>query len=185
VVSPTTCRGLAESLRVGSFRFNQGFQEFELNRFLADLFNSPNVRYVMTNVCLPKTQVNFTQQAVGGIEYEKLRCSELTLEVFDQLEKEGKRCRNVEIVKKGHISKMMAEYHEEIEICDRLRECLLLEESESYPVFDDTQRKEFLLKVFQLLVVGGSFNQYEDMIGPYLDWTKKLYKSLVSVRKRP
>ena len=35
-----------------------------------------------------------------------------------------------------------------------------------------------------MLVVGGSFNQYEDMIAPYLDWTKKLYKSLVSVRKR-
>lgn len=41
------------------------------------------------------------------------------------------------------------------------------------------------MKIFQLLVVGGSFNQYEDMIEPYLDWTKKFYKSLVSVRKRP
>jgi cilia- and flagella-associated protein 300 len=33
-------------------------------------------------------------------------------------------------------------------------------------------------------VVGGSFNQYEDKIEPYLEWTKKMYKSLVSVRKR-
>lgn len=26
-------------------------------------------------------------------------------------------------------------------------------------------------------------NQYEDLITPYLDWTKQLYKSLVNVRK--
>ena len=40
------------------------------------------------------------------------------------------------------------------------------------------------MKLFQLLVIGGSFNQYEDMIEPYLEWTKKIYKSLVSVRKK-
>jgi hypothetical protein len=79
----------------------------------------------------------------------------------------------------------MSEYYEEIEICDKVRECLLMEESENYCVYNETQRKEFLLRVFQLLVVGGSFNQYEDVIQPYLDWTKKIYKSLVSVRKRP
>jgi hypothetical protein len=32
-------------------------------------------------------------------------------------------------------------------------------------------------------VLGGSMNQYEDLLSPYLDWTKKLYKSLVTVRK--
>lgn len=79
---------------------------------------------------------------------------------------------------------MMPEYHEEIEICDKLRECLLMEESETFCVFNETQRKELLLRLFQLLVIGGSFNQYEDMINPYLEWTKKIYKSLVSVRKR-
>lgn len=34
-------------------------------------------------------------------------------------------------------------------------------------------------------MIGGSFNQYEDMIHPYLEWTKKIYKALVAVRKRP
>ena len=41
------------------------------------------------------------------------------------------------------------------------------------------------MTLFQLLVIGGSLNQYEDLIEPYLDWTKKLYKALVAVRKRP
>jgi hypothetical protein len=31
---------------------------------------------------------------------------------------------------------MMPEYHEEIEICDKLRECLLMEESETYCLFN-------------------------------------------------
>jgi hypothetical protein len=34
-------------------------------------------------------------------------------------------------------------------------------------------------------VLGGALNQYEDMITPYLNWTKSLYKSLVCVRKHP
>ena len=59
-----------------------------------------------------------------------------------------------------------------------------MEVSDSYCIFNETQRKELLLRLFQLLVVGVSFNQYEDIIQPYLDWTKKIYKSLVSVRKR-
>lgn len=35
-----------------------------------------------------------------------------------------------------------------------------------------------------MLVLGGSLNQYEDNISPYLEWTKKIYKSVVSVRKQ-
>lgn len=41
------------------------------------------------------------------------------------------------------------------------------------------------MKVFQFLVIGGSLNQYEDKLTPYIEWTKKIYKSLVSVRKKP
>ena len=42
-----------------------------------------------------------------------------------------------------------------------------------------------VFKVFQTLVIGGSLNQYEDTLKPYLEWTKTIYKSLVSVRKQP
>lgn len=60
----------------------------------------------------------------------------------------------------------------------------MIEDSEKYEAFDQNQRKEFLFKVFQALVLGGSLNQYEDTMKPYLEWTKTLYKSLVSVRKQ-
>jgi cilia- and flagella-associated protein 300 len=177
-------RGLADTLKVVTFRYNQNFQEYDTDRFVRDLFNNPNVRYQMSNATIPIIQLKFGQEAVGSVEYDKMRCTELTLEIFDQLEKEGTSVHDQEIVRKGYISKMMTDYYEEIEICDKLRECLLIEESETYPTFTDHQRKELLMRIFQLLVIGGSFNQYEDMIGPYLEWTKKIYKALVSVRKR-
>ena len=79
----------------------------------------------------------------------------------------------------------MSEYFEGIEICDKIRECILVEESESYCVYGEEKRKEFLFKIFQMLVIGGSLNQYEDRLSVYLDWTKKNYKAIVSVRKKP
>jgi hypothetical protein len=63
------------------------------------------------------------------------------MELFDELEKECNPSYHLEIVRKGYISKIMPEYHQEIEICDKLRECLLMEEGESYCVFSETQRK--------------------------------------------
>lgn len=39
-------------MKIGSFRYNQQLQDYEINRFLVDLFNNPNVRYIMSNVTL-------------------------------------------------------------------------------------------------------------------------------------
>ncbi len=49
-------------------------------------------------------------------------------------------------------------------MCDRVRECLLMEEAEGYCVFSEENRKELLFKLFQVLVVGGALNQYEDRL---------------------
>ena len=43
-------------------------------------------------------------------------------------------------MRKGYISKMMPDYYEEIEICDKLRECLVVEDSEGFCVFNEAQR---------------------------------------------
>ena len=54
--------------------------------------------------------------------------------MFEVLEKEG-------IVTKNLIHKTFGDYYEGIEICDKLRECFLMEESEHYCIFDEHQRK--------------------------------------------
>jgi len=46
-------------------------------------------------------------------------------------------------------------------------------------------RDEFLFKLFSHLALGGSLCQYEDMIMPYMDCTKTIYKELIGVTKDP
>lgn len=73
--------------------------------------------------------------------------------MFDNLQKHH-------IVNQDYISKTFADQFEGIEICDKLRECLIVEESDHYSAFTQQERREFLFKIFQLLVIGGSLNQY-------------------------
>ncbi|XP_035398366.1 cilia- and flagella-associated protein 300 isoform X3 [Cygnus atratus] len=58
----------------------------------------------------------------------------------------------------GHIVKCYDEYYDDILISDELR---------------------------KHLCIGGALCQFEDMLGPYLETTKALYKDLVSVQKNP
>ncbi len=58
-------------------------------------------------------------------------------------------------------------------------QCLLLEDSDNYDIFSETDRKEFLFCLFKHMCLGGEVCQYEDSIQPYLDATKLLYKDLV------
>jgi len=61
MVGNSIVRGLLESLRIGSFRYNQHFQEFESSRFMVDLFNNPNVRYILNNVKNGETKIKLKQ----------------------------------------------------------------------------------------------------------------------------
>ena len=48
---------------------------------------------------------------------------------------------------------------------------------------EDKIQNEFIFKLFQMLVIGGSICQYEDNVEEYLDVLKNLYKDLVTVAK--
>ena len=63
---------------------------------------------------------------------------------------------------------------------DQLVKALLNYEEDEYFVFSDADRKEFLFRIFQFLVIGGPINQYEDEIGIYIEGTRSLYKDMVS-----
>uniref|UniRef100_A0A8C8AN41 Cilia- and flagella-associated protein 300 n=1 Tax=Otus sunia TaxID=257818 RepID=A0A8C8AN41_9STRI len=62
---------------------------------------------------------------------------------------------------------------------------LLLEDSDHYDLFSQLDRKEFLFCLFKHLCIGGALCQFEDVVDPYLETTKALYKDLVSVQKNP
>ena len=42
--------GLDKSLKLFSFRFNLKFNDLQSDQFLKDLFNSPDVRYILSFV---------------------------------------------------------------------------------------------------------------------------------------
>lgn len=56
---------------------------------------------------------------------------------------------------------------------------LLDEECNEYNLYSKTERDEFIFRLFQLIVLGGEFCQYEDNLQPYLDTIRTIYKDLV------
>ena len=53
------------------------------------------------------------------------------------------------------------------------------EDSESYMAIDECDKKELVWRFFQLFVLGGRLNQYEDSAKPYKNATKLAYKNFV------
>lgn len=56
---------------------------------------------------------------------------------------------------------------------------LLDEECSEYNLYLKDEREEFIFRIFQMLVLGGILCQYEDVLNPYLEVTKAIYKDLV------
>jgi len=56
---------------------------------------------------------------------------------------------------------------------------LLDEESEEYSLYSEVERNEFVFRIFQMFVLGGVLCQFEDVLQPYLDVTKSIYKDLI------
>lgn len=79
----------------------------------------------------------------------------------------------------GEIKKCLDEYVNGFVVADHLRKCLIVEDDESYSLFSDQDRKEFIFHLFKALSLGGKLCQFEDTLQPYLDATKLIYKDLV------
>lgn len=56
---------------------------------------------------------------------------------------------------------------------------LLEEDSDKYHVVSPSDRQEFLFRLFKHIVLGGELCQYEDVINPYIETVKTIYKDLV------
>lgn len=56
---------------------------------------------------------------------------------------------------------------------------LLDDECPEYNLYTTEEREEFIFRILQMLVLGGTLCQYEDTIDPYLDMTKLIYKDLI------
>jgi hypothetical protein len=170
--------GLSQNMELVKFRFNTSFELQDLQRFLKDLFNDPIVRKnfpPLTSVILPDDQ-----KEIENFKYKVLNTRATNMDIFDTLYE-----NDIVTLDTGYIHQDYDVYVEDITISDKLKQAMLVEDSEAYSVFSQDQRDEFLFHIFKRIVVGGSLCQYENTIEPYLEMTKAFYKDIVSAAKEP
>ena len=118
-------------------------------------------------------------QDAEKVSCEQLTCSHTTLDLFNVL-KEGSLAP---VRPDGTINGCFPDKIREVNCETELHMALLNEDADQYCLFSDEARSEFLYAIFQLVVLGGSLCQYENTLQPYLDLTRQLYKSMVTVYK--
>ncbi|XP_044933417.1 cilia- and flagella-associated protein 300 isoform X4 [Mustela lutreola] len=176
-----------------AFGFDQTFQAYRKDDFVMAFFKDPdvipNLKLLSDSsgqwITLGSSCSSLVVTPSGpGTEVKKIEainvpCTQLSMSFFNRLYNEN-------IVRdSGHIVKCLDSFCDPFPVSDELRKVLLVEDSEKYGIFSQPDREEFLFCLFKHLCLGGALCQYEDVLPPYLQTTKLLYKDLVSVRKNP
>ncbi|KAM4701396.1 cilia- and flagella-associated protein 300 [Discoglossus pictus] len=162
-----------------AFRYDQYFQPYQKDDFVLAFFQDTNVISQLKLLSDSSGQWKRLDTEVNKVEVKEIPCTQLSMSLFDCLYSEG-------IVKEsGHISKCLDEYLDDFTISDELRKVLLMEDSDKYDIFSQSDREEFIFRLFKHICLGGAICQFEDEIDPYLETTKSVYKDLMSVQKDP
>lgn len=167
--------GLKDYLTAQLFVFDQPFQPYEHKTLLNDFMSDPSI-YFNLKIHTSESWTTLGQKA-ASVNYDFVPCTVLSLEFFDRLKE------NRLVHESGHISKCFDDFFEDFIISDELRKMLLIEESENYELFSESEKEEFLFRLFKHICLGGRICQFEDEINPYFNVIKKMYRDLVSVVK--
>ncbi|KAJ3252872.1 hypothetical protein HK103_001117 [Boothiomyces macroporosus] len=171
-------KGMQDNCYIKRFTYDQPFQEYEIDKFLLDLFHqNPHIKV------LGSMDRWGTLGKVTKIVKEETEHSVTSLSFFDRLKKGSKQLIKAVLKATGEIRKCLDEYYESFLIGDELRKCLLMPEFKLYDTFSAKDRKEFIFHVFKAVCLGGRLCQYEDVLEPYLHATKNIYKDLITVAK--
>ncbi|XP_055471568.1 cilia- and flagella-associated protein 300 isoform X1 [Psammomys obesus] len=166
-------------IQAQAFSFDQKFQPYQKDDFVMAFFKDPNVIPNLQLLSNSSGQWTILGTEVKKIEAKNVPCTQLSMSFFQRLYDEN-------IVREsGHIVKCLDSFCDPFLVSDELRKVLLIEDSDKYEVFSLQEREEFLFCLFKHLCLGGSLCQYEDVLKPYLETAKLIYKDLVSVRKHP
>lgn len=171
--------GIIQNMEMIKFRFNLNFDLKDLNKFLKDFFNDKTVRNNFTPINSVEINSN-NDKFIEKIKFNKLSTKATNLDLFNILY-DNDICNR----ETGYIRKDFEEEIEEILITDKLKQAMIKEDSDTYCIFNEENRNEFLFHIFRRLVLGGSLCQYEDGVNEYLNMTKLFYKDLVSAAKDP
>ncbi|KAJ8309761.1 hypothetical protein KUTeg_011626 [Tegillarca granosa] len=158
-------------IKAQMFSFDQSFQPYQKDDFA----------FMQDPVIISNLQVLTSSGSVKAtsVKVESVPCTVLSMTLFDRLS-------DYNIVRStGSIQKCFDEFCGDFTVSDELRKMLLIDDSDNYCIYSDSERDEFLFRLFKHLCLGGQYCQFEDMLDPYTDMTKQLYKDLISVQKNP
>ncbi|XP_009896724.2 cilia- and flagella-associated protein 300 [Dryobates pubescens] len=169
---------MQDRITAQAFSFDQQFKPYQKDEFIMAFFNDPNVNSSL-KLLSASGQWTTLGSKVTKVEATVVPCTQISMAFFDRLYSEGV------VRESGHTVKCYEDYYDGILIPDELRKALLVEDSDHYDLFSQLDHEEFLFCLFKHLCIGGTLCQFEDVVGPYLETTKALYKDLVSVQKNP
>lgn len=171
-VEKLTQWGLLPDMQICKFRYEESLQKSDLPTFMQSFFRSKEVMGYLRSF-----GVGIISPPKLNPKFEELGNTQLSMAVIRKLETEGIVHRT------GKICGRLEEDCEGVPLWDMVRETLLLEESEHYPVLSEDDRREFLVHIFKHMMIGGALNQYDEYLQPYMELTKSFYKDLACVRK--
>lgn len=128
---------------MAKYRFNQPFHLIGADNFLRDLFNDKAVLGTFSPVGATLNCSN--------VKFKKMYATVINMSYFDFLQEK-------QIVMDDWSVKMdYDEFVDGIQLSNRLRKALLWEESEYFgELQEDRIQNEFIFKLFQMIVIGGS-----------------------------
>jgi len=165
--------GLSDDMKLLKFKSDRALDKDRVQEFIDSFFASD----VISRTLHANTNLRIISKTKLTTTYRSVSTAQTSLKMFRSLEE------NDIVLDCGRIRGRLEEDYEGVPIYDILRESLYIEESEKYSAFSDSDRNEFLFKIFKHVVTGGAANQYEDSVDPYFHTTGLLYKDLVTVQK--
>eukprot|EP01060_Flectonema_neradi_P009207 TRINITY_DN16586_c0_g1_i1.p1 TRINITY_DN16586_c0_g1~~TRINITY_DN16586_c0_g1_i1.p1 ORF type:complete len:264 (+),score=44.61 TRINITY_DN16586_c0_g1_i1:45-836(+) len=171
--------GLDQTMQVITFQYDESFRRGMADDFIKGFFNDAAVKQVLRLIDENGSEARLGVAEVQEVDFEPIETNLVRMELFDKLTDCG-------IVRpNGSIAKMLDQFLDGgVTVSDELR-CLLMNEDESTNagLFTSDEKSEFLYHIFWRITSGGALCQFEDMVEPYLRFTKLIYKDLVTVRK--
>ncbi|KAG5448705.1 Cilia- and flagella-associated protein 300 [Clonorchis sinensis] len=158
-------------LHARTFSFDENFKLYDHNTFIGCLLKSPGV------VCALKSD-GLVVPEYKHLLVEAVPCGSTDMTICSKIKALTAR-------ENGMIKKCYDEVIQSVLVSDELRKFFLDEEHHAYSEVSTAQRAEFLFRLLAHVCIGGEVCQSEENIDVYIDFTRKLYRDLLSVQKNP
>lgn len=162
------------NLTVQYYSFNKPFNIQKKNEFVLDFFKDS---MVYSTLIYNQTQIG---KPASSVIIESVPCTVLSMDFFDRLldpENNIVRCDGKSIVQ------CQEDDIGGFTIDDNLRNIILNEDYQNFNLYSESDRKQFIWRIFCHLCLGGEWCQYEFTINPYLTVAKSIYKDIISVER--